>query len=192
MDLLLAGAAAPLEKWEARGFSPGAIEGPEAGDRRDDFSRRVAREEPGKPRPDGAFARAAQAILAFRVFPPRLVTGVLRTATVEVGGIVGLRYRVLPGVELFFASRAIERFDEQRDGVWRVGFSYRTLLGHPECGQETFSAEKNLETGEITVALRSWSRPGFWLTRLGAPVTRLVQVHANRAALRNLERVARG
>lgn len=192
MDLLIAGAAAPVAKWQARSWSRGVERGPRRGDRRDDFSRVVARESPGAPLADGPFVRVARAIFRFQIFPARLVRPVLTAETVEPGGLVGLRYRVMPGVELFFASRARERFEGRSEGLWRAGFTYWTLAGHPECGQETFSVEKHPQTGEVVAALRSWSRPGIWLTRLGAPITRLVQVHANRAALRQLAAVAAG
>ena len=56
-----------------------------------------------------------------------------------------------------------ETYDDKRiDGVWHTGFKYRTLTGHPELGEETFSVEKDLATGSVVAALRSWSRAGGW------------------------------
>ena len=50
------------------------------------------------------------------------------------------------------SRRVIACFDEEREGVWVTGFTYRTLVGHPELGEETFSVEKDLETGLVMVA----------------------------------------
>jgi len=98
----------------------------------------------------------------------------------------------LPGFDLFCGARVLECFDEARDGVWNNGFKYRTLAGHPELGEETFSVEKDMATGRVIAALRSWSRAGTWLTWLAAPFTRRVQVRANKAALAHLASLASG
>jgi uncharacterized protein (UPF0548 family) len=125
------------------------------------------------------------------VFPPGLVTGVLRRDSVATGDTVGIHYHLLPGIGLFFAARVIERFDAEDGALWCTGFTYRTLQGHPELGEETFSVEKRLADGRVVAALRSWSRPGTLLAKLGAPIMRRLQVRASHAALAHLERVAR-
>jgi hypothetical protein len=185
-----------LAAWEARPFATGVERGPEAGDHREAFERVVAHEPPGPPIEDGPLRRAGAAILAYTIFPAWLLTPVLGRAPLETGDTIGAFYHPL-GARLggvFFASRAVERFDgPTADGrTWRVGFTYRTLAGHPELGQETFSAEKDLATGEVLVALRSWSRPGHPLSRALTPVGRLLQVRGNDAALTALAKVAGG
>ncbi len=180
-----------LEGWERRPFSASVEAGPRPGDHRDCHERIVAHEEPGAPTATGPYRRLAAAILGFRVFPPRMVTGVLRRAPVEVGDTLGVCYHAAPGLALFFAARVIARFDGPANGVWRTGFTYRTLEGHPECGEETFSVEKDMATGRIVVALRSWSRPGIFLARAFAPLIRQLQLQAGRAALDHLGHMAR-
>jgi uncharacterized protein (UPF0548 family) len=103
-----------------------------------------------------------------------------------------LRYFLAPGLHVFFAARVMDRFEETTANQWRCGFTYRTLQGHPACGEETFVVEKELGTGLVTVALRSWSRPGIWIARLTYPVMRLLQIRAARAALDHLENLAGG
>lgn len=179
-----------LERWEDRPFSPGVDLGPGPRDRRDNYEETVAVEAPGEPEPSGPHRRLADAILRYDIFPPRLVTPVLKRAPVEVGDAVGICYHLGVGVRLFFAARVIDRFDGPCGGLWRTGFTYKTLRGHPETGVETFSVEKDV-AGRVTVALRSWSRPGILLSRLLTPVTRWFQVHAGRAALRHLAHCAR-
>jgi len=183
--------SADLASWEARPFWPGVERGPGPADRRDRHERVVAREAPGPPHAGGICPRLAEAIFRFDVFPPALVTPVLRRAPVEVGDTAGILCHFMPGLDLFFAARVTERFEEERAGLWRCGFTYRTLVGHPACGEETFSVEKDLQTGDITVALRSWSRPGLWSARLARPVMRLLQARAGRGALVHLGDLAR-
>lgn len=181
-----------LADWLDRPFSPTVERGPRARDRRDCFECVVGVESVGEPEPDGPHRRVAEAIFGYRVFPPSLVTPHLLRSPVQVGDTVGALFHLLPGVDLFCASRVVDRFDEARDGIWHSGFQYRTLAGHPELGEETFSVEKDMESGSVVAALRSWSRPGTWLTWLASPYTRHTQVRANNAAIAHLASVAAG
>jgi uncharacterized protein (UPF0548 family) len=175
-----------LDGWEKRSFWPGTENGAGPGDRRDAYEREVGVEAPGAPEPDGPHRRAAAAILRYDIFPPRLVRPALRRAPVRVGDTVGIGFRLAPGIELFFAARVTACFDEEKGGVWRTGFTYRTLIGHPEYGEETFSVEKDRASGRVIVALRSWSRPGTVLALLLPPWVRRQQVRASHAALAHL------
>jgi uncharacterized protein (UPF0548 family) len=176
-----------LTPWERRPFSVGIEAGPRANDNRDNHERIVGHEPPGPPLIDGIAGKLADAILRFDVFPSWMLTGVLRRHPIEQGDTVALRYRFLPGLDLFFAARVIERFEETTLTHWRSGFTYRTLEGHPECGEETFVVEKDLASGAVTVALRSWSRPGTWLAWLMYPIVRRWQLRAGRVALDHLQ-----
>ena len=181
-----------LQDWLDRPFSPTVEEGPRANDRRDCFERVVAVESAGEPEAGGPHRRVAHAIFTYRMFPPTLVSPVLFRSPLQVGDTVGILYHFLPGLDLFCGARVVECFDGAREGVWRTGFKYRTLVGHPELGEETFSVEKNMATGRVLAALRSWSRPGTWLTWLGSPYARQAQVHANNSALCHLAKLAMG
>jgi hypothetical protein len=174
-----------LASWQQRPFTPDVELGPRPRDNRDAHERVVGHEPPGPPQ--AIARRLADAILRFDVFPPTLATGILARSPVEVGDVVGLRYHFVPGLDIVFAARVYDRFEEEADGHWRCGFRYRTLVGHPECGEETFMVEKNLTTGTITVALRSWSRPGTWLAWIAYPIVRRLQLRAGRSALDHLQ-----
>jgi uncharacterized protein (UPF0548 family) len=189
MQWIVAGRSVPaLAPWRERPFN--TEEGSRPGDRTDAFERVVAREAAGQPEIAGPYARVATAILGYRVFPESLITRVIDRDPVEVGDTVGILCHFAPGVDLFFAARVIARINERSGPLWRTGFTYRTLEGHPECGEETFTVEKDETDGRVIAALRSWSRPGLWYTRAGAPFTRWMQVRANHAALDNLYSVA--
>jgi uncharacterized protein (UPF0548 family) len=58
----------------------------------------------------------------------------------------------------------------------RCGFSYGSLAGHPESGEESFLV--SLEDGEVRFTVTAFSRAGTLLTRLGGPLSWRVQVRA--------------
>jgi uncharacterized protein (UPF0548 family) len=184
--LRLLGQQPCLEDWEARPIAPAVASGSRPSDAHDTHERIVAHESPGPPEPGGPFEILAQAIRSYRIFPESMLERVVRREPVEVGDTVGGCYHLFPGIDLFFASR-VTAFLDGREGGWRrAGFTYQTLAGHLEAGEETFCVEKDEATGQVRVALRSWSRPGSWLTRIGYPYARRCQLRAGRAALDNL------
>lgn len=150
----------------------------------------VGREPPGDPMQAGLHRALAEVVFSYRAFPESLVTPNLLRTPLEAGDTVGTQYHLFPGIDLFFASRVLETFDAPQDGIWRTGFTYTTLVGHPVMGSETFSVEKNLTTGEITVALRSWSQPITRLARCFAIPCRILQARAGRAAVERLRKLA--
>jgi uncharacterized protein (UPF0548 family) len=56
----------------------------------------------------------------------------------------------------------------------RKGFAYGTLPGHPECGEESFIVSLH-EDGTVQFDVTAFSRPARWFSRLGGPVTTLIQ-----------------
>lgn len=64
----------------------------------------------------------------------------------------------------------------------RVGFSYGSLPGHPERGEESFLARRRPD-GRTELTIRAFSREARWFSRLGAPVTRLIQTWMTRRYL---------
>ena len=191
VDVLVFGSPR-LGRWDARAFHD-MTRTPR--DHADVYERDVASEPAlgsgGAPGP--AHRRVADAILQYSIFPPWLVRGVVRRR-IEVGDTVGVHYVAMRVARLFFAARVIDVFDAADAGGqwWRTGFTYRTLVGHPELGEETFAVETELATGRVRVALRSWSRPGTWPARVFRPAVRALQVHASRAALAHLAAHATG
>ena len=72
------------------------------------------------------------------------------------------------------------------DEPHRRGFVYATLPGHPECGVERFLVERRGD--DVWVRIDALSRPGWFLTRIGAPVMRWAQRWMTRRYLRALAR----
>jgi uncharacterized protein (UPF0548 family) len=75
--------------------------------------------------------------------------------------------------------RVVYVVDEDR----RRGFAYGTLPGHPERGEESFVVE-HLEDDTVRFAITAFSRPATLLTKLGGPVSRLVQSRVTNRYLR--------
>ena len=55
------------------------------------------------------------------------------------------------------------------------GFAYGTLPGHAEIGEELFAVRHRPDTDEVLAQVTAFSRHGTWWSRLGAPVTALLQ-----------------
>jgi uncharacterized protein (UPF0548 family) len=68
----------------------------------------------------------------------------------------------------------------------RRGFAYGTLPGHPERGEEAFVVELR-DGGEVSFAIRAFSRPESLLARAGGPVARAVQRWATHGYLHALD-----
>jgi hypothetical protein len=181
-----------LASWEKQDFGHGVGGGPGPQDSQDVHERQVANEAPGPPEPDGPFRRIASSILGFDIFPPDMVLKYVRREPVDVGDTIGIRYRLTWGVDVFLAARVVARFDELAEPIWRAGFTYRTLYGHPLLGEESFTVEKTIATGEVLVALRSWSRPNSRWARWFYPLVRRWQLQAGQAAMQHLGRMAVG
>jgi uncharacterized protein (UPF0548 family) len=68
----------------------------------------------------------------------------------------------------------------------RFGLAYGTLPGHPERGEESFVIERHGD--DVVFRITAFSRPADFLTRLGAPLARRVQVRFTDGYLHALER----
>ena len=57
----------------------------------------------------------------------------------------------------------------------RRGFAYGTLPGHAESGEERFMVRYDAATDEVHAEVVAFSRHGTWWSRLGSPVTSVIQ-----------------
>jgi uncharacterized protein (UPF0548 family) len=88
---------------------------------------------------------------------------------VAVGEVVRLGFRLGPTTVLA-PCRIVSVVDEPR----RRGFTYGTLPGHPERGEESFVVSL-LDNQSVEFTVVAFSRPALWWSRAGAPVNRWVQ-----------------
>ncbi|NUR59698.1 MAG: DUF1990 domain-containing protein [Catenulispora sp.] len=130
---------------------------------------------PDDPALDRAFERA-RAML--RAWGPQIGAG-MRVEVALADGIlpapeVGLQGRLTARVAGVIPLRAPFRIIaadfEEAD---RAGYAYETLPGHPELGRESFYVTRTAGLVEFTVT--AFSKPAVWYSRLGGPVTRIIQ-----------------
>lgn len=57
----------------------------------------------------------------------------------------------------------------------RRGFAYGSLAGHAESGEELFAVRYDPARDEVLAEVTAFSRHATWWSRLGSPVTSLVQ-----------------
>ena len=87
----------------------------------------------------------------------------------EAGATVGIAARTF-GVWMRFACRVVD-LDEAAN---RFGFTYATLTGHPERGQERFVLSL-ADDGRVDLIITARSAGGWWVTRLAGPIARTLQ-----------------
>lgn len=130
---------------------------------------------------DGAADRAFERARAMlRAWGPQIGAGMrVEVDTSEALGVlpapeVGLEGLLIARIAAAIPLRAPFRVvAAEFDGTDYAGFAYETLPGHPEQGREAFYVTRNAGLVEFTVM--AFSRPAAWYSRLGGPVTRMLQ-----------------
>lgn len=140
------------------------------------FSRTVAL---GRTDLDGAAAD----LLGWRVHE-RAGLVVRASGPAAEGAVVEMRLGAGP-VAVRIPCRVVAVVDEPD----RRGFSYGTLPGHPECGEEEFVLER-MPDGSLGFTVSAFSRPATLLARAGGPLTGLVQRVMTRRYLAAPDRLA--
>lgn len=150
---------------------------------RREFTARRALCPPGSPRADDVVARVGAGVLTWGI-QRGAGFDVLPSTPVALGGVhdvvVGWR-----GHGLHAPVRVVEVFRSDE----RTGFTYATMPGHPEDGEETFVVERRADGG-VEFVVRAHSRPATWWVRLGSPAAHLAQDVATRRYLAAAARLA--
>ncbi len=135
----------------------------------------MAMEPAGPPVPNGPFELLEAAVFRYDIFGPKVGRRRLRREPLEYGDTLGLEMRMRPALGLYFGSRVDAVFYREScsEGV-RSGFLYRTIVGHPLVGEETFEVIKRHD-GTVFVRLEAWSRPNRWYVRAFRPAARALQ-----------------
>jgi uncharacterized protein (UPF0548 family) len=128
------------------------------------------------------FAEACAALRAWKMFELGWVEICWPEAPIAVGTVVAPLIRHL-GFWSINPARVIAIVDEPR----RFGFTYATLEGHAECGEEQFLVEW-LENGEVWYDIYAVSRPKHWLAWAGYPVVRAFQLKFAQDSLRAMRK----
>lgn len=128
----------------------------------DDYGTDLPAEPPGPPVPGGSWESAREVLLNYTFPPPDLITGIFVPEQPLAERVMLLRGRFL-FFTFWFGVRVGGVTDEQRptpDGPEQVwGYNYRTLEGHFEKGEITFTVHKNLQTGRVQFRVKAYSQP---------------------------------
>lgn len=134
------------------------------------------------------FEVAKHAIAQWVKFRQPWTTPAIPLAPIEPGVTVGYAARVW-GVWWSCCCRIVDVIDERStDGGDRFGFTYATIAGHPERGEERFLVTLDATTGSVTFEIVAMSRPGRWFVWLGLPIARRAQARFRSGAAEVLAR----
>jgi uncharacterized protein (UPF0548 family) len=101
--------------------------------------------------------------------------GMLRGAGVRVDAtseVAAVGSEVLVGIGPVRAPCRVVYVIDEPD---RRGFAYGTLPGHPESGEELFAVRYDPATDEVHAEVAAFSLHATWWSKLGSPVTALMQ-----------------
>ena len=133
------------------------------------------------PNDPGSFVRACEGLRAWAAHEGAGARVAPKHAPLVVGQNVAIAL-ALPGLTVVAPCRIVWVDDEPN----RFGFAYGTLEGHPETGEEAFVIER---TGtSVRFDITACSKPDALLARLGAPVSRRIQIHVTQSYLDGLRR----
>lgn len=118
---------------------------------------------------EGLWEAAKAALDQWEQFPEPWTRIHPAESPLEVGQNVAVLFRIW-GFWFTNSARIVYTIDEPD----RYGFAYGTLPGHVEQGEECFWIERD-EAGNISYHIRAFSKPRFWLARLGYPFARWFQ-----------------
>lgn len=135
---------------------------------------------------DAVYRAACRALFTWQMFPggwARIGPG---EPTVREGETVAMVVHLF-GLYWVNGCRIVYTFHKEEGEVKKFGFAYGTLPGHIEKGEERFSVEM-LPDSSVWYDLRAFSRPRFWLARLGYPIARFFQKRFVRQSQRAMQR----
>ena len=115
---------------------------------------------------DAVWDNAKHAIVNWQQYPKPWTNIYPAKAPLKKGQTVAVLFRVA-GVWWRNSARIVYTINEED----RFGWAYGTLKDHVEQGEECFWIEKNGE-GLVSYHIRAFSRPAFWMARMGYPLAR--------------------
>ncbi|HRI61209.1 MAG TPA: DUF1990 domain-containing protein, partial [Saprospiraceae bacterium] len=120
-------------------------------------------------RGEAVWQAAKAAVRQWKMFPGGWACIFPDDTPIREGEIVAMSAQVL-GLWWLNSCRIVYVIDNEQ----QFGFAYGTLPGHAECGEELFMVEKTAD-GTVRYVLKAFSKPRFWLARLGYPIARMYQ-----------------
>ncbi|MEX0717072.1 MAG: DUF1990 domain-containing protein [Planctomycetaceae bacterium] len=121
-----------------------------------------------------AFSAARAALTAWKQFPSRMGVAFPGDDALAAGDVVATLFRAGP-VWSLNACRIVAVIDERDERGERFGFTYGTLTGHIEHGEERFLIERDLADDSVWYELFCFSRPQHPLAQITKPFVRWKQ-----------------
>jgi uncharacterized protein (UPF0548 family) len=132
---------------------------------------------------EDVFQKAKDAIGNWEMFPTEMAELLWPDRPISQGTVVGVLFRATWMWSLN-PCRIVSTIDETR----RFGFTYGTLSGHLECGEERFCIERRMDDDSVWYELLAVSRPRHLLTWLGYPFVRHQQARFRRLSGEAMQR----
>jgi uncharacterized protein (UPF0548 family) len=138
------------------------------------------------------FDAACELVARGEFYPPEMLPLFALRRPFQPDDVVLNVYRVslAPVPWLVMPTRILNLFDEVVDSpegrIHRSGFTYGTLEGHAECGEERFAVEWEEATDCVSFSIVAVSRPASWFVWLGVPFARREQARFRRLASHRL------
>lgn len=137
---------------------------------------------------EAVFLAACRALEEWRMFPRGWTEVIPQRTPVAVNQVVAVLARVL-GLWWLNACR-ITSITDDIEPVRRFGFTYATLPGHVERGEESFVIEWD-RNNDVWYEIRAISRPRYWAVWLAYPVARRLQHRFRRDSQRAMQTAIR-
>ncbi len=134
------------------------------------------------------YRAACQAIRQWRMFPREWTEVSPESDALSVGENVAVAARAF-GVWWLNACRIVSLTDETHPAR-RFGFTYVTLPGHVEQGEEEFLVEWDADD-RVWYQIRAVSRPRYWLVWLAYPLARRLQSQFRRDSMQSMQDAVR-
>ncbi len=132
-----------------------------------------------------AFDRCATALMTWEVHRASGIDVRASHSPAQAGTVVSQRLGLGP-VGIVAPAKVVYVVEE----AGRRGFAYGTLPGHPESCEESFVVSL-LYVESVGMDIRSFSRPGNVISRLGRPVSHVVQDRMTNRYVAAAARIAR-
>jgi uncharacterized protein (UPF0548 family) len=132
---------------------------------------------------DAVFAAAKAAITRWAMFEGKWARIYSSETPIEAGQLVIMCARAF-GFWWLNAARIVYTVDQRR----AFGFAYGTLTHHVESGEELFQVEMD-DAGKVWFRIKAFSRPRYWMVRLGYPFARLLQKRFVKDSFKNMKKV---
>jgi uncharacterized protein (UPF0548 family) len=133
---------------------------------------------------EAIWKNAKDALLNWQQFPQNWTTTLPNETPLKMDETVAVFFRLF-GLWWMNAARIVYTLDDNQ----RFGFAYGTLRRHVEYGEECFWIEKEKD-GSIYYHIRAFSKPRFWLVKIGYPIARAYQRKFVRQSMQRMRALA--